>query len=108
MRPRPDLSRGKQMDRLLLPPHVTFLIGGATSSAVLGAWIPKTSVEGKYACIWCMSRPKHYILYYFLRRLSYCRKWLVFRVLRANHPVYFLNSSRFCTGLNTTKAATGF
>ena len=43
------MSRGKQMDRLLLPPHVTFLIGGATSSAVLVRGVPKTSVEGKYA-----------------------------------------------------------
>src|SRR5947207_7671429 len=106
MRPRPDLSRGKQMDRLLLPPHVAFLIGGATSSAVLVRGSQKPQWRENTPCIWYLSRPKHYILYYFLRRLSCCRKWLVFRVLRVNHPVYFLNSSQFCTGLSTTKAAT--
>src|SRR5947207_9684218 len=106
MRPRPDLSRGKQMDRLLLPPHVAFLIGGATSSAVLVRGSQKPQWRENTPCIWCLSRPKHYILYYFLRGLSCCRKWLVLPCFTGESSVYFLNSSRFCTGLSTTKAAT--
>jgi len=54
-------------------------------------------VEGKYACIWCLSRAKHYILYHFVRCLALPFKLLVFSVLGVRRPVYYVNSALFST-----------
>ena len=54
-------------------------------------------VEGKYACIWCLSRAKHYILYHFVRCLALPIKLLVLSVLGGRRPVYYVNSALFST-----------
>lgn len=46
----------------------------------------ETSVKGKYACILCMSRPKHHILYHFLRCYGLSVKLLVFQAVTVNKP----------------------